>query len=129
VALNSTLTSELMGEPSQIVLFTCISTGSGIINWYSDEYIGTDGLPLQIIAVGNTTSVHSSSDPNTIASKINVTNVNGEVVIVSKLRIIISSRYYVATVSCDNGDRRSRQSITFSMFNIIIMVCYNYACR
>jgi hypothetical protein len=124
VALNSTLTSGLIVEPSQIVLFTCISTGSGITNWYSDEYIGTDGLPLQIVAAGNTTIVYSNSDPNTIASRISVTNVKGEIVIVSELRIIISSLYFVATVSCDNGDRQLRRSITFSMSNATTIIMH-----
>ena len=123
MTLNSTINSEIV-EPFQVVVFTCISTGSGIINWFSNKYIGTDSLPLQIIAAGNTTIVSSNHDPNTVATKISVTNDTGEIVIVSKLRIIISSLYLMATVSCDNGDRGLRQSINFSMtlHNVIFAV-------
>ena len=114
MTLISTLNAEFTVKPFQMVVFTCTARVAGVLNWFSDEYIGTDGLPLQIIGVGNTTTARSNTDPNTVAVRISVTDDNGVIVIVSELRIIISIQYLMATVSCDNGDRQLRQSISFS---------------
>ena len=111
--LNSTLNANHITYAQDIVVFSCTTRGSGVVNWFSDEYIGTDGLPLQLIAVGNTTTVQSTTDPNTVATRINVAYDNGVVVIVSELSIVTSLRYQMATVSCDNSDVQLRQSITF----------------
>ena len=75
--LNSTLSDEHVANPHEIVIFTCESRSAGILEWFSDEYIGTNGVRLQILSVGNTTTVPSNTDPNTIASRINVTFDNG----------------------------------------------------
>ena len=115
VTLNSTLNAELTAYPQEIVVFTCTIRGSGILNWFSDEYIGMESLPLQIIAVGNTTTVRSNSDPNTVATRISVTNENGVIGIVSELRITASVLHLMAAVSCDDGGMQSRQSIFFRL--------------
>ena len=112
MTLTSILNNELIAHPQEMVVFTCITRGSGILNWFSNEYIGSDGLPLQILSGGSTVTVPSNSNPNTVATRINVTT-NGEIVIISELRIVASAQYPTATVSCDNGDVQSRRSITF----------------
>jgi hypothetical protein len=114
VTLISTLTAELIAYQQQAIVFTCTTRGSGILNWQSAEYIapGTDGLPLQILSLGNTTTLQSSSDPNTVATRIKVSNNNGVTVIVSELRIIASLMYPTATILC-YIDAESPQKITF----------------
>ena len=88
VMLSSNLSAELTAYPQQTVMFTCVSRDAGILNWLSDEYIGTDSLPLQISSIGSTTTVQSNTHPNTVATRINVTYDNGTLVIVSELRIV-----------------------------------------
>ena len=113
--LNSTLSDELVADPHEIVIFTCESRSAGILEWFSDEYIGTNGVRLQILSAGDTTTVPSNTDPNTVAIRINVTYDNGVLVILSELRIITSSSYPVATVTCAaNGER---QNITFRVIS------------
>ena len=100
VTLVSTLSAELTAYSNEPLIFTCTTRGSGILNWQSAEYIERDGLPLQILSLNNRTTEHSNSDPNTVATRINVTNNNGVIVIVSELRIKASSMYPTATIAC-----------------------------
>ena len=113
VILTSTLNAELAAYPQEMVIFTCTTKGSGILNWFSDEYIGMDGLPLQILSIGNTTTVKSSGDPNTVATRISVTNNNGVTEIVSELKIVATLMYPKATVLC-YIDADSPQKISFT---------------
>lgn len=108
MTLNSTLNAELTAYPQDVVVFTCITRGTGILNWSSNEYIGNNGLLLQILSVGNTTTVQSYLVPNTSATRISITNDTGEIVIVSELRIIASLDYPTAIVTCNQN------SINFS---------------
>ena len=110
VILTSTLNAKLIAHPQEMVVFTCIARGSGILNWFSTEYVGSDGLPLQILSGGNTVTVPSNSNPTTVATRINVTT-NGEIMIISELQVIASLQYPIATVTCSNGV--IPQNITF----------------
>ena len=101
VTLTSTLIAEHVVYPQDIIIFMCTTRGSPILEWFSEEYIGTRGDRLQILSISDRNI--SSINPNVVATRINVTNENGVVVIVSELRIIASIQYPNATVSCSNG--------------------------
>ena len=98
--MNSTL-SEGVAYNNQEIFFTCLIRGSSVLEWNSAEYIGQGGFPLQVSSfTGTATNVSSTTRPSTYAVRRSVTTENGRLVIVSDLRIIASTQYPVATVSC-----------------------------
>ena len=125
--MTSTLSGDRFICSGEVVIFTCTTRGSPILEWFSEEYIGTGGDRLQILSGSDRNT--SSVNPDAVATRINVTNDNGETVIVSELRIIASISYPIATVSCSSGDQRLMQNITFRIFGksitLNVIVCYN----
>ena len=118
--LESILNTDRLVCSGERVIFTCITRGSPILEWFSEEYIGTGGDRLQILSGSDRNT--SSITPDVVAVRINVTNDNGITVIISELRIIASIKYPRATVSCSNGDQRLKQNITFRIFGKSITV-------
>ena len=114
VVLESTLNADRLVCSGEVVIFTCTTKGSPILEWFSEEYIGTGRDRLQILSESDRNT--SSINPDAVATRINVTRDNGVIVIVSELRIMVSTKYPTATVSCSNGDQRSIQNITFRIF-------------
>ena len=108
--LTSTLNSERVVSPEDIIIFTCITRGSPILEWFSEEYIGTGRDRLQILSESdrNISSITAAA----VATRINVTRDDGIVVIVSELRIIVSILYPNATISCSNGSPKN-VNVTF----------------
>ena len=110
VTLTSTLNSERVVYPQDIIIFTCTTGGSPILEWFSEEYIGTGRNRLQILSESDRNT--SSITPDAVATRISVTTENGIVVIVSELRILASKEYPNATVSCSNGSPK-KVDVTF----------------
>ena len=127
MVLESTLSGDRFICSGEVVIFTCTTRGSPILEWFSEEYIGTGGDRLQILSGSNRNT--SSINPDAVATRISVTDDNGVIVIVSELRIIASISYPTATVSCSNGDPRLMQNTTFRIFGksttLHVIVCYN----
>lgn len=72
-----------------------------MIWWTSDEYIGGQ---LRFNAGDNLNSIRSSStNPNTVATLVDNTFGDGTEVLVSELRIIVSSVYMTPYVICEHG--------------------------
>jgi hypothetical protein len=117
VELESSFNADRLACPGDVITFTCITRGSPILEWFSEEYIGTGRDRLQILS--ESTRNTSSITPDAVAIRINVTSVSGVTVIVSELRITASTKYPTATVSCSNGDQSLLQNITFRIFGKI----------
>ena len=113
VTLNSTINAEKAVTPQVRINFTCMTRGSDILEWLSDEYIGPGGDRLQILSGSSRNSATSNSNPDTIAARVSVTIENGEVVIVSILSIVVTAQYPTATITCSNSDRGVKRNITF----------------
>ena len=100
---------------NQEVIFSCVVRDSDILEWNSPEYIGQGGFPLQLLSFNGTeTNVSSTTNSNTYAVRVNVTTSDGQTVIASDLRIIASTRYPVATVTCSADSSRSIMFKTLS---------------
>ena len=115
VTLNSTLTGAHTALPEQEVVFTCITRHSDVLQWSSNEYISSEGRSIQIYH--NSTLWKGVSGGNACAMLVSTTIENGVIVMVSELRITVSTQYPTATVQCDDNDHRSKQNITFGMFH------------
>ena len=114
MVLESSLNADHLVCPGELVIFTCTTRQSPILEWLSEEYIGTGRDRLQILSESDRNT--SSITPDAVALRINVTRDHGVIVITSELRIMASIEYPTATVSCSNGDQRFIQNITFRTF-------------
>ena len=115
VVLNSTLNLRRVSYPDQQIVFTCETRNADTVEWISGEYIGSGGDSLQlpfIKGAGYRTS--NPRNPSAMAKIVSVDNVGGTVVIVSELRVIASSRFPHASVSCRGSGSTSRETITFN---------------
>ena len=111
VTLSSTLTIQL-AYPDQVIIFTCTTRGSGILEWRSDEYIGSS--TLQILSLSSApSSVVSRSNSDTVATRVSTTTENGVLVITSELQITASTLYPTSTIICGNSGDGSTRNITF----------------
>ena len=118
VILNSTLEhlhDEFVAYPQLTVYFTCTTTGTNILEWYSSEYIR---------GVDDRTQLHAGrlSGRGQVANATIIsvaTNELGEKVITSRLSLVASTKYLVSMVSCGNEGQRmvSRDNITFSEYD------------
>ena len=113
VTLSSTLNADRVAVSQQQIIFTCITRGSPILEWFSEEYIGTGDDRLQFpsihcIGVNKTSRI----DPNAVATCLSVSQA-GETVIQSQLIIIASLDHPQATVTCSNNGHGIRKNITF----------------
>lgn len=96
------LTSSLNGRAydRQIITFICITRGSQIISWSSDDYIGQD-LQLEFISVNPIqSSIRSSVNPDTIATLTRASIENGSTILESTLHIVASSRFPLSSINC-----------------------------
>jgi hypothetical protein len=93
--------------PQDIIIFTCTTRGSPILEWFSEQYIGTGRDRLQISSENDRNTSSITPGPDAVATRINITRDDGIVVIVSELRIIASILYPNATISCSNGSPKN----------------------
>ena len=84
------------------VTFTCVTTGSPIIRWSSDQYIGTGNAQLMFSAnkhiIGD--AQVSRIDNRTVAIFIRNNKTNGRRVLESKLRLHVLPNSGSASISC-----------------------------
>ena len=111
---------------SQRVSFICTirSTGTLILTWTSDEYIGPESV-LQFALVDSPgRTANSPTHQTTVATLINTTTDHdtGVTEIVSELRITASMQYPTASVSCRINSHGIPKTIMFSKEK------YNLAC-
>ena len=116
VILTSTLIDGRVAYGEEEVVFTCMTRFSNILQWSSREYIGGDGYNIQIYNGTLGTDVRRGS---THATLVRAEIENGVLVLVSELRIRVSTQYPTATIQCDNNGHGARESITFGMCHIV----------
>ena len=126
MTLDSTLNAGQVAYPQDVITFTCMTRESQILEWFSEEYIGTGRDRLQILSESNRNT--SSITPDVIATRISVTTENGIVVIVSELRIVASIEYPNATVSCGNGSPK-KVNVTFQTVGESCLLTANHCSR
>ena len=115
--MSSTLNADQIAAPLQRIIFTCITRGSDILEWASEEYIGSGGARLQLLSIDCVERNEMSRiNPNTTATCVSVSQTgDGTTVIVSQLMITASIDHPLATVACSNNGHGSRENITFQI--------------
>ena len=99
--------------PGMELVFTCTVRGARILQWSSVEYISDSGHNIQIL---NSPSGMDVRRGEAHATLVSATTEDGVPVLVSELRITVSSRYPVATIQCDDNGHGSVRSISFGKF-------------
>ena len=114
VSLNSTLIRGRFALPQQEVMFTCETKNSSILEWQSNEYIGSGGDIIPVYSVGSRDFITSGGNPTTYARRISVMIENGVTIIVSQLYIMASEQFPVSAVTCRINGQGPSKTITFS---------------
>ena len=114
--LTSNLTSGILAYDDQVIVFRCVARGT-ILVWESDDYIGSiaDGRDLRLTFIDQPGHTEPSQlVDGTVASLISVTDVNGDTVIESELRIMASLATSLSSaVTCTNNGRGGRNTTEF----------------
>ena len=128
--LTSTLREGSRACPGEEVIFTCTVRGPSTLSviavaWSSAEYIGQGGS-FQLSTANMIGHVETSTDMNgsiiATATVINNTNVNGELILESTLRI---TAIEASVVKC-SGTSGSPASIRFSISGACIQLAQYY---
>lgn len=101
--------------PGQTITYTCITRGSPLLGWSSDAYLGR-GTQLEFGTFNSPGSTElSRSNPNTVATFVSMRTENGTVVLTSTLRIITSSNFSDASVTCHSVGLGTRNTTTIQL--------------
>ena len=113
ITVTSTIPVNKAVCPGEVVTFTCETRGSAVITWTSDTYIG-DQIGFDFASSVNETR-RGSVDTNTVATLIINTDVNGQPLLVSQLRIVVSAMSSNPIVTCIHGSNGIRYPTTFQV--------------
>ena len=95
-------------------MFTCVTRGSTLLEWRSNEHIGINGDDIQIYSVGSRDNVTSVTIPTTYATRVSVSVEDGVTVIVSQLFITASEQFPTSSVTCRINGQGPIESISFN---------------
>ena len=129
MTLNGTLIRGSLAYPEQLVIFTCITKNSTILEWHSNEHIGTGGDSIPIYSIDSRVNVTSGGNPNTYATRVSADVVDGITVIVSQLHIIAS---VPSSVTCRINGQGASNTIAFGITGLaplcafFLAVCVHY---
>ena len=97
----------------QSLIFTCVTTGSTIIAWSSEEYLARGGTQLSFLSIDPLGTIMTSSISASFANLTMVDTANSDTVLESQLHIMNVS--VMSMVICYNNDQGVNASITFSV--------------
>ena len=121
VLLTSNLNKDNIAYDEQTVIFRCTIRGTGtlVINWISNDYIGDNWL--QFSSVHNPGGTETSpANPTTVATLISATTDSGVTEIVSELQITASVQYPNSSVICQINGNGPSNTIKFRKANSCI---------
>ena len=98
--------------PGDVISFICNTTGSSILVWTSEEYIGASGSQIEFASIDNIGITKPSlSNPDTVATLTAISMTDGMTVLISMLCIATRSTTPSVTVSCLNAGGMNSTSI------------------
>ena len=118
--LTSTLHSTEYGlkfaYDGEIIRFTCVVEGNSMA-WSSDEYIGSDGDRLEFVSIESKGTEYRVGQ--TVATLVNVSNVNGKAILESQLQISAQYTFQISSIRCHNIGSDTVNTILFGTNGII----------
>ena len=115
--LSSTLLEGERACPGAQTNFTCITSGSLVMAWRSNEYVGPNGAELEFTSADGVGSMMTSTinpESDTVATLVRI---NGTRVIESLLSITVLDVYQTASVTCSNVGQ-GVSTITFTLLGM-----------
>ena len=107
--------------PEREITFTCVTTGSAIIAWVSNEYIEPDGAQLRLASFNRPGDTQNSTfNPNTFATLTR--NEMDIFLLESQLRIIATMDYPNPSVTCINVDHGTTNRTSFQMLGKVLLI-------
>ena len=117
--LSSTLLEGDRACPGAQVNFTCMTNGSLVIAWRSDEYIGPNGAGLEFTSADGVGSrMTSPINPSTFATLVRV---NGTRIVESVFTLTVSDSYQTASVTCSEVGQGA-STITFTLLGMYVVI-------
>jgi hypothetical protein len=113
VVLNDTLFLGRYARPGQRVTFTCEVRDASVLEWYSEEYIGSGGDVIEILSSGPGNN-QTRLGGNTVATRVSVSTDSGITVIISQLHIMTSEQIPTCLVMCAINGNGPREAISFT---------------
>ena len=102
--------------PGEEVNFTCTTRNTAILIWSSNEYIGN---PLEFSSRDDLDRIQRGSiDSNTAATLVSRSVENGTILLVSQLRITVSSISLNPSVTCIHDGDNVRDIFSFQVLGI-----------
>jgi hypothetical protein len=122
VTLNHTLIHGKYAHPGERVTFTCEARDAEVLEWYSDEYIGS---AIEIRSSGRENN-QTRLEGNTTATRVSVSTDSGITVIVSQLHIMTSELFPTSSVTCAISAQGPRKVIPFTTTGMKSCTVYMY---
>ena len=119
---------ENIAIPQQPLIFTCVTRGTGILEWRSPEYIGS-GNSLQLLSINCVGRNFSSANNLAIGTCTNV-SYDGEIeVIESILYVVASLQHPTSIIICGNNGVGTSMHIGFNTTGEFVYThTYVYIC-
>ena len=118
VTISSTISPTHRVCPGEMITFNCVTRGSLITAWLSEEYIGAGGARVEFAAVdiGESRQINQ----NTMAMLISAEIVNGTRILTSQLTIMAVSEYQNPSVTCLHVGLLTNATVSFQLLGMFI---------
>ena len=130
IVLNSRLSEGQRVCPGDQIVFTCVTNGSASLAWSSDDYIGQGGIQLEFGSYHDPGRIarNRASPIGTQATLVSKEIAENETqwILESKLDVIVTSDYQIATINCLHVDTGSQESTRFQLLGIISSLSVNF---
>ena len=122
IVLSSSLSEGQQVCPRDELTFTCVTNGSAILAWSSDDYIGRGGIQLLLASNRNPGYIEKNgaslmgTKATLIRKEIEENETRG--ILESELEITVTSDYQIATINCLHVDNGSQESTRFQLLGM-----------
>lgn len=120
VMITSGIPAKQLACPGEQIIFTCVTRGSLIISWKSDEYIGAGGTRVEFAAVDVGKDVQIN--PNAAATLVSAEVINGTRILTSKLTVTATSDYQNPSITCLHVGLLINATISFQLLGILLSI-------
>ena len=126
--MNSSLNGQQDVRRGENILFECVTVGSSILAWSSNEYINARGGRIEFLVVHDNGTIIMAPNSYTLAKLIGVYNEDGQPVIVSQLSIIVQRTIPHFSVSCHHVGSGLTKTVTLQLSGKFTL-CQEIACK
>ena len=122
IVLSSSLSEGQRVCPGDAITFTCVTNGSAILAWNSDDYIGQGGVQLEFPSHRNPGRIERNpaspigTQAVLISKEIEENETQG--ILESQLNIIVTSDYPNPTINCLHVDTGNQEATSFKLLGM-----------